>query len=94
MPHLTSHRSALSPSKPMSKKSSSSKFSRSFQKLLQSIFGRKQTSNSLLNNDQREGSEDGFSAIYGGFDSLSAIPEVPETTEGGGGGGGGGGGLF
>ncbi|KAL6973298.1 hypothetical protein U1Q18_027478 [Sarracenia purpurea var. burkii] len=84
-------RSALPPSpppKPMSKKSSSSKFTRSFQKLLRSIFGRKQTSNSLLNNDQREGSKDGFFTIYGGSDSLSAIPEVSKMMKGGGGWGG------
>ncbi|KAL6979487.1 hypothetical protein U1Q18_021148 [Sarracenia purpurea var. burkii] len=87
MPHLTDRRSALPPSpppKPMSKKSSSSKFSRPFQKLLRSIFGRKQTSNSLFNNDKREGSEDGFSSVYGGSGSLSAIAEIPETTTGGG----------
>lgn len=72
MPHLTSSSSyKQQPQQPnfdFSKKSSS-KFSRSFHKLLRSLFRPKQ---------HRHRSRDGFYVVYDTSGTLSTIPELPE----------------
>ncbi|KAL7165520.1 hypothetical protein ACSBR2_041245 [Camellia fascicularis] len=74
MPRLSDHHHPppLPPPQPISKKSS--KFSRSFHKFLQSIFGPKQA---------KAGSQDPFFAVFDGSGPLSTIPEVPESGSGG-----------
>ncbi|KAM7525853.1 hypothetical protein LguiA_015755 [Lonicera macranthoides] len=83
MPHLTSSSSYKQPQPKLpqkqqqqqqpnidfSKKSSSSKFSRSFHKLLRSLFRPKQ---------HRHRSQDGFYVVYDTSGTLSTIPELPE----------------
>ncbi|GMP37959.1 hypothetical protein CsSME_00009409 [Camellia sinensis var. sinensis] len=77
MPRLSDHHhppplsSPQQPPQPISKKSS--KFSRSFHKLLRSIFGPKQA---------KAGSQDPFLALFDGSGPLSTISEMPESGSG------------
>uniref|UniRef100_A0A5B7BH69 Uncharacterized protein n=1 Tax=Davidia involucrata TaxID=16924 RepID=A0A5B7BH69_DAVIN len=80
MPHLPDRRVLppplpLPPPQPVSKKSS--KISRSFQKLLRSVFRPKQSNSSLFRVQER--SQDRFYVVYDRSGVLSTIPEVPET---------------
>ncbi|KAL7206697.1 hypothetical protein ACSBR2_019420 [Camellia fascicularis] len=77
MPRLSDHHhppplsSPQQPPQPISKKFS--KFSRSFHKLLRSIFGPKQG---------KTGSQDPFFALFNGSGPLSTISEMPESGSG------------
>ncbi|KAJ4711923.1 Avr9/Cf-9 rapidly elicited protein [Melia azedarach] len=76
MPHLPDRRA---PSQPVAKKSSS-KISRSLQKLLKSIFKSKQSSSSML---KFRGASDEYCVYYDKTGALTTIPEVPEIDFGG-----------
>ncbi|KAH7550161.1 hypothetical protein ACOSP7_024652 [Xanthoceras sorbifolium] len=85
MPHVSDrHRATLPPPQPslsVPKKSSSSKISRSIQKLLKSLFKSKQSSGSMLKFQDR--SNDEYWVLYDKTGALTTIPEVPEIDFGG-----------
>ncbi|KAK2664250.1 hypothetical protein Ddye_002824 [Dipteronia dyeriana] len=88
MPRLSDshHRSApLPPHPPLpsvpKKSSSSSKISRSIQRLLKSVFKSKQSSGSMLKLKDR--SNDEYWILYDKTGALTTIPEVPELDFGG-----------
>ncbi|XP_060211026.1 uncharacterized protein LOC132638054 [Lycium barbarum] len=80
MPHLPDRRVLDSQqqhsTQPVSKKSSS-RISRSFQKLLKSVFRAKNQSNSQLFH-QGQHNQDGFYVVYDKSGALTTIPEGPE----------------
>lgn len=86
MPHLSDSRRAPPPQPPptMVNKKSSSKISRSLNKLLRSVFKSKPSSStSPVFRVNKEQSQDGFLVVYDKSGSLTTIPEVPEIDFGG-----------
>ncbi|KAJ8526996.1 hypothetical protein K7X08_029473 [Anisodus acutangulus] len=76
MPHLPDRRVLIPPpqqsTQPISKKSS--RISRSFQKLLKSVFRAKQSNSPFFQGQNR----DGFYVVYDKSGALTTIPEGPE----------------